>query len=246
MIGRSLVSPELRNAIRGLAQPIAQALGTLGLSPNQLTVIGFVISAVGGVAAGLEAWLAAGILVIVGGVFDLFDGALARATGKTSSFGALMDSSFDRWGEAVVFAGIATGFATAGIAGGTALASLAAGSSFLVSYVRARAEGLGFSPGKGMAAVGLAPREVRLVIITAGLLLVAPLGGISSAADGSLSGGALALLAAMGVLLLLTTVTVIQRIAYTRGQALVIEGTPGARPTEARPSRAEERRPETP
>ncbi len=246
MIGRSLVSPELRRVVRGLAQPVARGFGAIGLSPNQLTLIGFVISAAGGVAAGLEAWLVAGILVIAGGVFDLFDGALARATGRSSSFGALMDASFDRWGEAVVYGGIATGFAAAGIVGGTALVSLAAGSSFLVSYVRARAEGLGFSPGTGMAAVGIAPREVRLVIVTVGLFLVAPLGGVSRAADGSLSGGATALVAAMALLLTLTTVTVIQRIAYTRAQARRMEETAEARPTGARPTGAEERRPETP
>jgi CDP-diacylglycerol--glycerol-3-phosphate 3-phosphatidyltransferase len=215
----SLVSPQLRAAVRGIAGPIARGLGKLGLSPNQLTVMGFLISAAGGGAAALEHWLLAAWLVILGGVFDLFDGALARATGRTSRFGALMDSSFDRWGEAVVYGGIATGMASAGIVTGTALAALATGSSFLVSYVRARAEGLGFSAGTGMAAVGLAPREIRLVVVTVGLFLVEPLGGVSRATDGSLSRGALALLVILGVLFVLTTLTVAQRMAYTARQA---------------------------
>lgn len=224
----SLVSPQLRAAVRGVAGPIARGFGRLGLSPNQLTIIGFLISAAGGVAAGLEHWLAAACLVIFGGVFDLFDGALARATGKTSRFGALMDSTFDRWGEAVVYGGIATGMAAAGIVAGTALAALATGSSFLVSYVRARAEGLGFSAGTGMAAVGLAPREIRLVIVTVGLFLVEPLGGGARAADGALSGGAVALLAVLALLFLLATITVVQRIAYTSAQAARAEAAAAA------------------
>ena len=76
----SLVSPDLRARIRGLMTPIAIGLGRLGLTPNALTVIGFLIACVAAVLAGVQAWLAAGFLVIFGGVFDLFDGALARAT----------------------------------------------------------------------------------------------------------------------------------------------------------------------
>ena len=229
MTGQSLVSPALRRVVRGFALPIARGFGRLGLTPNQLTLIGFAVSAAGGLAAGLEAWLAAGVLVIAGGVFDLFDGALARATGRSSPFGALMDSSFDRWGEAVVFGGIATGMASTGLVLGTAIATLAAGSSFLVSYVRARAEGLGFSPGVGMAAVGLAPREIRLVIVTIGLLAAEPLGGVSRDATGAWSNGALALALMLSVLLILTTVTVLQRVLYSRGQARRLEASPGER-----------------
>jgi CDP-diacylglycerol--glycerol-3-phosphate 3-phosphatidyltransferase len=229
VIDQSLVSPGLRRVVRGLAEPVARAFGRLGLSPNHLTLIGFAISAGGGLAAATEAWLVAGILVIGGGVFDLFDGALARATGRTSPFGALMDSSFDRWGEAIVYGGIATGLASAGIVAGTALASLAAGSSFLVSYVRARAEGLGFSPGSGMAAVGLAPREVRLVIVTLGLLAAQPLGGVGLAGDGRWSNGAIALGIMLGALTLLTSLTVLQRIVHVRRQARLLDAGSGDR-----------------
>jgi CDP-diacylglycerol--glycerol-3-phosphate 3-phosphatidyltransferase len=228
--GRSFVSPELRSAVRGLAEPVASGFGRMGLSPNHLTLIGFGISALAGLAAGLEAWLVAGILVITGGVFDLFDGALARATGRTSSFGALLDSSFDRWGEAVVYAGIATGLAAAGIVGGTALAGLAAGSSFLVSYVRARSEGLGFSPGTGMAAVGLAPREIRLIVVTVGLLVAEPLGGVRLEDGGGWSAGALAIAAMLMLLLVLTTITAIQRMLFSQQQAARLPGAPGGGP----------------
>ena len=105
----SLVSPETRARVRGLMTPIAVGLGKLGLSPNALTVIGFLIACVAAVAAGAQAWIGAGILVVFGGVFDLFDGALARATNQVSKLGAFMDSTFDRWGEGVVYIGILWG-----------------------------------------------------------------------------------------------------------------------------------------
>ena len=105
----SIVCPELRAKIRGMVTPIALGLARVGLTPNALTLIGFFIACVAAVAAGAQAWLLAGFLVVFGGVFDLFDGAVARATGKVSKLGAFLDSTFDRWGEGVVYVGIAWG-----------------------------------------------------------------------------------------------------------------------------------------
>ena len=79
---RSLVSPATRQRVRDLATPVAIALGHVGLTPNALTVIGFVGTCLAAVAAASQWWLAAGVLVLAFGVFDLFDGTLARATGK--------------------------------------------------------------------------------------------------------------------------------------------------------------------
>ena len=101
MIG-SLVSPALRARVRDLALPIALGFGRLGLTPNALTVMGFGISVAAAAAAGFGAWIAAGLLVIFGGVFDLFDGALARAMDRVSRLGAFLDSVFDRAGEAAL------------------------------------------------------------------------------------------------------------------------------------------------
>ncbi len=219
----SLVSPELRARIRGLMTPIAIGLGRLGLTPNALTVIGFLIACVAAIAAGAQAWLLAGILVIFGGVFDLFDGALARATNKVSKAGAFMDSTFDRWGEGVVYIGIVWGAMDMGLSRPVILTALAMVSAFMVSYTRAKAESLGFAPGKGMANVGLAPREVRLVILTVGLLLAGILPGFP--ADMNQPGAqayplnALALEASLGLIALLATITTIQRIVATLRQA---------------------------
>ena len=119
----AIVSPELRAKIRGMVTPIALGLARIGLTPNALTLIGFFIACIAAVAAGAQAWLLAGFLVVFGGVFDLFDGAVARATGKVSKVGGFLDSTFDRWGEGVVYVGIAWGALAAGFDLGAVLAS---------------------------------------------------------------------------------------------------------------------------
>jgi phosphatidylglycerophosphate synthase len=208
----SVVSPNLRQRVRGIATPIAVAMGKVGLTPNALTLIGFGIAILAAVAAATQNWLLAGLLVVFGGVFDLFDGSLARATGKASRLGAFMDSVFDRWGEGVIYVGIAFGCVSQ-FAVGAALATAALASAFMVSYARAKSEGLGFTEGTGMAAVGLAPREVRIVILTIGLILAGALGGVYFT-----SNGALALSAALGLITVLASITVIQRIVHVLRQ----------------------------
>jgi phosphatidylglycerophosphate synthase len=220
-----MISPETRTRVRGMVVPIALAFGKVGLTPNALTLIGFGIAILAAVAAGVQSWLPAGVLVVFGGVFDLFDGALARATGKTSPLGAFMDSVFDRWGEGVVYIGIAWGCVVAGFGIGAVLATAALSSAFMVSYARAKSESEGFTPGKGMANIGFAPREVRIVILTVGLILTAILGGTSTAdastglVEGTWSGGRPALAICLGLITVLATITTIQRILHVIGQS---------------------------
>ena len=227
----SIVTADLRARVRGLAVPIARGFGRLGLSPNRLTLIGFGIALLAaGVAAG-QLWVTAGILVLVGGAFDLLDGALARATGRVNRLGAFMDSVFDRWGEGVIYVGIAFGCAEAGFAEGAILASAALASAVMVSYVRAKSEGLGFTPGTGMASVGLAPREVRIVLLTAGLILAGVGGGVAPAefivCGANVGGcppstpdfGAAALGWTLGLITILATITTIQRILHVVSQS---------------------------
>jgi CDP-diacylglycerol--glycerol-3-phosphate 3-phosphatidyltransferase len=207
----SLVTPATRQRVRDLAAPIATALGRLGLTPNALTLIGFAGTCVGAYAAANQWWLAAGVLVLVFGIFDLFDGALARATGQASKLGAFLDSTFDRAGEAIVYIGIAWGSIQAAYPQDAILAASALGASFLVSYTRAKSESLGFTAGTGMAAIGLAPREVRLVILAIGLMLAPQvIGGMS---------GPVGMGGALGLITILATITVIQRILHVRAQA---------------------------
>jgi CDP-diacylglycerol--glycerol-3-phosphate 3-phosphatidyltransferase len=187
-----------------------------GLTPNLLTLIGFGIAGIAAALAGFEWWLLAGIVGTFGAAFDMFDGAVARVTGTASPFGAFMDSTFDRWGEAVLYVGIVIGCSNAGYDPGAWLAAAAMGSAFMVSYVRARAESLGFSSGRGMAAIGLAPREVRTVILGVGMVGAGLLGGVVSEPT---STGATVLAAALALIAILATVTVLQRILFVQRQA---------------------------
>jgi len=215
-VSGSFVSPELRTRVRGLAEPIGPGMARLGLSPNAITVIGFGIACLAAVAAAAGAWLLAGILVIFGGVFDMFDGMVARATGKVSKAGAFMDSTFDRWGEAVVYVGIVWGAINLGSERTAVLGAAAMAAAFMVSYTRARAESLGFAPGKGMANVGFAPREVRLVILTAGLVIA---GIVGTGPDPASPSSALVLDVTLGLIAILATITTIQRVIATLNQS---------------------------
>ncbi len=203
-----------RDAFRKFVEPLARRMAAAGLTPNMLTLIGFGIAVAGGLMAAAQWWLLAGIVATVGSAFDMFDGAVARVTGTTSKLGAFMDSTFDRWGEAVVYLGIVIGCTRADFELGAWLAAAAMGSAFMVSYARARAESLGYAPGKGMAAVGLAPREVRVVILGLGLVGAGVFGGVGPATTG---GGILA--SALGLIAILATVTVVQRILFVVKQS---------------------------
>src|SRR5207248_5560241 len=144
-------------------------------------------------------WLGAAVFV-VGSVLDIVDGALARAGGKTTPFGAFLDSTTDRVGEGAMLAAIALVFARAGNDIAVVFTVVAVAGSFLVPYVRAKAEALGLR-----GDVGLGSRAERVVVITGGLVL-APWGGLQ---------WAIYLLAAT------SWVTVVQRILFVRKQLLL-------------------------
>lgn len=209
MINRSFVSAETRQRVRGLALPVALAFGRLGITPNVLTVVGFLGTVAAAVAAGAQQWALAGVLVIGFGIFDLFDGALARATGRATRFGAFLDSTLDRTGEGLVLAGVAYGCAAAGFLTGVSLAGAALAFASVVTYTRAKAEALDLH-----GEVGFAPRPERLVILATGLV-----GGGQlriEGADGSAGGLVLAI--ALGLIAVLSAVTVVQRILHVRSQ----------------------------
>lgn len=213
------LSNESRARVKAIFEPIALAMGRAGLTPDGLTLIGFAITCLGAVLIVLQHWTLGGIVVFLGGAFDMFDGTLARATGKVSKLGAFMDSVFDRWGEAIVYIGIIAGAAIAEHTRVPILAAAAMGSAFMVSYARAKSEGLGFTAGTGMAAVGIMPREVRLVVLSIGLIFadaphIKPLEW------------------ALGIIAVGATITVIQRIVHVRREAKRQSADPsGSSPT---------------
>lgn len=151
---------------RGLARYPAGLLARLHATPNQLTLAGLVVS--GGVGAlialGHFPWAAA--LMLVAGVLDLLDGALARLTGRSTRFGAVLDSTVDRAAEAAVLGGLLVFYVQESARLPVYLVFAFLVGSFLVSYVRARAEGAGL---KGET--GVLPRGERVVLLAVALFL---------------------------------------------------------------------------
>lgn len=171
------------------------------LTPNAISLTGFVLNVVAAVLVLERYYFLAGIAFIVGSVCDTLDGRYSRMSGKGTPFGAFLDSTLDRIEEGVVLAAVAVIFAQDGkdwAAGAVVIAVLA---SLMVSYTRARAEALGVE-----CKVGLATRPVRVVILSAGLILAKG----ASLVDIELLEPAVYVLAALSVF------TVFQRIFHVR------------------------------
>ena len=170
--------------------PLARALLALRLRPNHLTVLGLGVSLLAAVsfARGRERWGAA--LLIVAGLFDFFDGSLARLSGQVTPFGAFLDSVIDRYSDLVVLAGIV--FLFWGRPQEVVLTLVALIGTVMVSYTKARAQAIGVA-----CEIGLMERPERLIVLIAGGLfdLMTP---------------------ALWVLAVLVNLTAIQRILYTR------------------------------
>lgn len=157
--------------LRYVEVPGARVLDRLGFTPNSVTLLGFFISVAAASLVGADYLWVGGVVFLAGGVLDLMDGALARFTGTVSKFGALLDSVMDRLGEAVLFLGMAVYGLRAGLTDGRTLflivvLILALVSSQMVSYLRARGEGLGV-----FTRTGLMTRPERVVLLSLGLIL---------------------------------------------------------------------------
>ena len=145
--------------------PVARCMERVGLTPNLVTLIGLLIAVGGAALVAVGEWWMGGIVVLFGGVFDMFDGALARMTGRASKFGALLDSVVDRVSEAVALFGILAYYLASDNDVGAALAYAAIIGSLMVSYMRARSEGLGID-----CKVGVMTRPERVAAIGFGLI----------------------------------------------------------------------------
>jgi CDP-diacylglycerol---glycerol-3-phosphate 3-phosphatidyltransferase len=157
--------------VRRHAQRLARMLVRLPITPNMVTVVGMLVTFGAALLVGLGHLLAGAIVLAFAGTFDILDGALARATKRSYPYGAFLDSTTDRCSEAATYIGIAAYFLYqsphgfwAKLAGLGCLIALAG--SFLVSYVRARAQSLGFTCDGGVFA-----RPERVVVTVAGLVL---------------------------------------------------------------------------
>lgn len=158
---------ELRKlAAQRITTPFLTVLSRSRIKPNTLTWAGLVVSFVSAYAIATGHLVIAGILVLISGLFDILDGALARATAQSTRFGAMLDSTFDRLADAALLFGVALLYLRTREWVNIVLAFLALVGSFLTSYTRARAEGLGIA-----CPVGLFTRAERVIILALGLLL---------------------------------------------------------------------------
>jgi phosphatidylinositol phosphate synthase len=190
--------------------PIARLLVRLGVSPDVVTIAGTLGVAISALICFPQGWLWQGVLVVtIFVISDMIDGLMAKITGKTSNWGAFLDSTSDRLGDAAVFGGILLYFVyreDSTLWAAIALAGLVFGQ--WTSYVKARAESLGFS-----CTGGLAARADRLVIILAGAFLA----GL---------GVPYVLQIAVAALAVTSMITVLQRIAQVRKQAKAANAQP--------------------
>lgn len=160
-----MIEERLRARTSGILVGAATLAARTGVTPNTLTLLGFVGMAVAGALCAAGSFFFAGVVVAASCIFDALDGALARASGTASVFGAFLDSFLDRYAEAAVYAGLLVRYAGSGSPSGAVAAFLAAIGSLMVSYARARAEGLGIE-----CRAGLFARPERLAVLIAGLV----------------------------------------------------------------------------
>lgn len=173
---KSFLPQWLQDGFVNLLNPLVKLFTKWNINPNTFTVWGLIITTFGTVVIFANPqWVRiAGVLILVGGICDILDGKLARSSGRVTKFGALFDSSIDRYSEVIMFFGIAAYYVRQDNYLLSVVTFIALGGSTMVSYVRARAESLGFE-----AKVGMMQRPERIVFIGLGALFHFPLFNIT-------------------------------------------------------------------
>lgn len=187
----------LRNVFKGVLNSIANALNRIGIKPNMVTATGLLGNIIAGVLLAFGELFWGGIVALIVGPLDAVDGALARLRNESKPYGSFVDSVTDRYDELLLLGGLIIHFSltqdwVAGI-----LVYFAAMGSILVSYIRAKAEALGYD-----AKVGIMTRVERYIVLIPGLILGKPY-----------------ILIALGIIAVLGNFTAIQRFLYVRKQA---------------------------
>lgn len=194
-VEKETLTDRLRSLFKWVLDPIGAFLNRLGLTPNTITILGLVGNMVGAffLAKGNMLW--GGLMVLIMWPIDALDGTMARLRGEPSDFGGFVDSVTDRYSELVIYGALLFYFLGQGDTLAAMLVFAAASGSILVSYTRAKAEGLGFD-----AKIGALTRVERYFVLAPGLIFNFPI-------------------IAMWIIAILANFTALQRIWYVRQQA---------------------------
>ena len=187
----------LRVWFKGFLDPLGEFFNRLGLTPNMMTMMGLLGNTVGAYYLARGEMLTGGLFVLLMTPIDALDGTMARLRGESSDFGAFVDSVTDRYSELIIYGGLLYHFLTLGEPVGGLLVFGAAAGSVLVSYVKARAEGLGYE-----AKVGLLTRVERYIVLAPSLVFNQ-------------------LYIGLAIIAVLANITALQRIWHVRDQAHV-------------------------
>ncbi|MGI8967935.1 MAG: CDP-alcohol phosphatidyltransferase family protein [Chloroflexota bacterium] len=182
----------LQSWARGAAEAVVRPLAKRGVTPNTVSVFGFLFNVITAAVLATGHLSTGGALLFLSGMFDMLDGALARVTSRQSVFGAFLDSILDRYSEATILLALIFVFTVRGPTTAVLLVYAVAVGSILISYARARAEGLGLD-----CKVGIAPRPERVLILGFGLLFTQN-----------------TTIAALAILAVLTHATALQRLYH--------------------------------
>jgi CDP-diacylglycerol---glycerol-3-phosphate 3-phosphatidyltransferase len=177
-----------------VSRPVAAAVARTGLTPNQVTLLGLLVNVIAAILVGAGMFVAGAITMLAGGALDLVDGALARATGRATPFGSVLDAVVDRYTEGAILFGLLIWELRHGRLLEPALLFAAVAGSFLVSYVRARAEVIRMDVKEG-----LFTRAERVVLLAVALVL---------------AGVPHVLVGALWVLAVVANLTALQRLYY--------------------------------
>ena len=194
MLPKKTFTDYLRLWFKWVLDPLGGFFNRLGLTPNMMTMLGLLGNTVGAYYLAQGNMLTGGILVLVMTPIDALDGTMARLRGESSDFGAFVDSVSDRYSELIIYAGLLYHYLQVGDPIGGMLVFGAAAGSVLVSYVKARAEGLGYG-----AKVGLLTRVERYLVLAPSLVFNQ-------------------LYIGLGIIAIFANITALQRIWYVRSQ----------------------------
>ncbi len=186
----------LRKVFKVVIDPLAAFLLKIGVTPNMVTGIGFILSSVSAYFLSRGNFTLGGLVLLFAAPLDVVDGSMARLIGTPTTYGSLIDSVTDRYSELVIFGGLLFYFVRTQDSLGILLVFLAASGSVLVSYVKARAEALGLN-----CRMGVLTRVERLIIMIACLIFRIPM-------------------VALWIIAILANLTAIQRLLFVRKQAI--------------------------